>query len=137
MPAVERPLVRVVRVRCRFGVLLTPCVYVGRPMPRQGLAGHVLCNPYRLGPQAGLAERQRCLRKYNVLIAALPGTGELLERLREELEQRGLSTLGCWCGTWSPGGPELLCHAVTLARLLNGEVLGADGEFFKEDCCVE
>jgi hypothetical protein len=31
-------------------------------------------------------------------------------------ELRG-KTLGCWCGTWSPGQPDIGCHAVALARL--------------------
>lgn len=28
-------------------------------------------------------------------------------------------TLGCWCGFWEPGGPDLDCHAVVLWRLAN------------------
>ncbi len=28
-------------------------------------------------------------------------------------------TLGCWCGTWTPGQPDIGCHAVVLARLAN------------------
>jgi hypothetical protein len=32
--------------------------------------------------------------------------------------------LGCWCGAWTPGEPEILCHAVTLARLADESAEG-------------
>ncbi len=33
-------------------------------------------------------------------------------------ELRG-KTLGCWCGSWEPGQPEIACHAVILAKIAN------------------
>jgi len=27
--------------------------------------------------------------------------------------------LGCWCGNWKPGDPDLKCHAVVLAKRAN------------------
>jgi hypothetical protein len=29
--------------------------------------------------------------------------------------------LGCWCGDWEPGLPEIQCHAVTLAKFADGD----------------
>jgi hypothetical protein len=39
---------------------------------------------------------------------------DLLPRLRAELRGR---ILGCWCGVWEPGRPDIGCHAVVLAQL--------------------
>lgn len=45
------------------------------------------------------------------------------DRFREGMlrigELRG-RTLGCWCGEWEPGRPEIACHAVELAKLADG-----------------
>lgn len=45
---------------------------------------------------------------------------DVLRRLIADL--RGM-TLGCWCGTWEPGRPEIGCHAVILAILAEGGVI--------------
>jgi hypothetical protein len=39
--------------------------------------------------------------------------------MRKRLHELRGKTLGCWCGCWKPGEPELLCHAVVLAKLAN------------------
>jgi hypothetical protein len=40
----------------------------------------------------------------------------LIERLTGLRGRR----LGCWCGDWRPGEPEIPCHAVILAKLADG-----------------
>jgi len=44
--------------------------------------------------------------------------------LRARLSELHGKTLGCWCGDWRPGEPEIACHAVVLAKLADG--LGGD-----------
>lgn len=37
--------------------------------------------------------------------------------LRVRLPELRGKVLGCWCGDWEPGWPDIGCHAVVLARL--------------------
>jgi hypothetical protein len=39
--------------------------------------------------------------------------------LRVRLPQLKDKVLGCWCGSWRPGEPEIDCHAVMLAKIVN------------------
>lgn len=50
-----------------------------------------------------------CYRKW---LAAQPP-------LRAEISGLVGKRLGCWCGSWEPGKPEILCHAVVLAKAAN------------------
>lgn len=50
-----------------------------------------------------------CLKWYQVFVEN-SGLCALLPELSGK-------RLGCWCGNWSPGEPEIECHAVVLAKL--------------------
>lgn len=89
-------------------------IYVGRgccPVTGQ-LGQHGNPYPRSMG--------RRCLELYfgrALLSMAEAGTLEShLAPLRDQV-------LGCWCGSWAPGGPPLVCHAVGLALLCRGLVL--------------
>jgi hypothetical protein len=129
-----------VRGRGRATLLADPTfVYVGRRCA--GWPASIWGNPWR--PEQFRGGAAECNAHYERVIAASLATfrasddevdcvydrlwvltdglgksemdrlSEATKRLRE---LRG-KQLGCWCGTWSPGGPELLCHAVVLAKL--------------------
>jgi hypothetical protein len=105
-----------VRDRDRAALLADPdFVYVGRRCA--GWPASPFANPFKVadfpgGPRAAVAHYAAHLRSGSVyargVLAALPSL-------------RG-KTLGCWCGSWSPGEPEIACHAVVLARLADGMI---------------
>lgn len=91
-------------------------VYVGRAMPRYGLAESIFANPFKVGP---MHDRSEALRLYEghlrrMLLSWTSGEEALLEL-------RGL-TLGCWCARRN--GPPLtledpeICHAQVMMRLI-------------------
>lgn len=85
---------------------LGDAVYVGRAMPRRGLAGSDFANPYRVdadGTRAEVIQKYRCW---------LLGRPELLDRLRELRGRR----LACWC---SPAA----CHAGVLVEFVDADAL--------------
>lgn len=53
-----------------------------------------------------------CVRWYEALIRSCAAMQTHLPSIRGK-------RLGCWCGRWSPGEQDLLCHAVVLAKLTN------------------
>lgn len=107
-PAVKSPATpaRVVNLRHEE---LGDAVYVGRAMPRRGLAGSDFANPYRVDVDGSRAD---VIQKYR---SWLLGRQELLVRLHELRGRR----LACWCS------PEP-CHADVLRELVDAdEVLDA------------
>jgi hypothetical protein len=105
-------------------------VYVGRPCA--GWLGSKWGNPFKPGMDAiramkllaairapadsimpyhgdGTLAVADCLKWYQALVEH--------SGLRAQLPSLRGKRLGCWCGDWEPGGPELLCHAVVLAKL--------------------
>lgn len=103
-PAAPEPPRRVIhwRDRGRHGNV----TYVGRAMPRQGLAGSPFANPYRVdvdGTRADVVEKYRHW---------LLGQPTLVDRLRE---LRG-RTLACWCH------PQP-CHADVLIELVDADAV--------------
>jgi hypothetical protein len=106
--------------------------YVGRhcgPWPQS-----VFGNPFRVGMDP--IEACRLLERFDldrevVVVFDGPLTAEdavelyrsyflACPRLRESLPFFRGRTLGCWCGSWAPGEPEIPCHAVVLAKLAEG-----------------
>lgn len=92
-------------------------LYVGRSMPRQGWRNRGWGNPYHFRQYPDAADRFEA-----DLEAALsgfldchPAIFDMARRLDELLGK----TLGCWCGSWRPGDPDIGCHAVSLAKLAN------------------
>jgi len=83
---------------------LGDAVYVGRAMPRRGLAESAFANPYRIGQDGDRAE---VVAKYR---SWLLGRQELLQRLHELRGRR----LACWCS------PEP-CHADVLIALVDAD----------------
>lgn len=89
-----------VRSRDRAALLADPSfVYVGRRCA--GWLASPWGNPFK-GPEA-VSRFAEWLGRNEKLLSRLP-------------ELKG-KTLGCWCGTWKPGEPEIPCHAVVLAKL--------------------
>lgn len=134
----------VIRVRGRKPVELLAdkdFVYVGRSVSRQGWKGSMWGNPFRQDMPWGEAlDLLRLLRLYPPTIERLPdmpdletvlcrGLASLIEchhlwvihdpKMPNWLPELRGKTLGCWCGCWEPGQPQIGCHAVTLARLAN------------------
>jgi len=85
---------------------LGDAVYVGRAMPRRGLAGSAFANPYRVGQDGSRAE---VIEKYRHWITGKPF---LLASLRELRGRR----LACWCS------PEP-CHADVLIELVDADAV--------------
>jgi hypothetical protein len=83
---------------------LGDAVYVGRAMPRRGLAESDFANPHRIGQDG---DRGEVIQKYR---SWLLGRQELLLRLPELRGRR----LACWCS------PEP-CHADVLADLVDAD----------------
>ena len=94
-------------------------VYIGRAMPRYGLASSPFANPHRIGkgvrngkpcpvPECAGAmhDRDESLRLYQDLLPGLAG------RARVELPGRDLA---CWCPA------DLPCHGDLLLAIANGE----------------
>jgi hypothetical protein len=80
-------------------------VYIGRAMPKFGLAASKWANPFRIGRDGGRAD---VIKKYEAWVRTQP---ELMAALGEI---RG-KVLGCWCV------PDP-CHGDVLARLADGDV---------------
>jgi hypothetical protein len=130
-----QPLTTVISVRGRDrkALLADPSfAYVGRRMNRIGWPSSFWGNPYRVttsrlaGAAAAVYERE--IKKLLAMPAPSPGHalrgGEVLDAARVVAVKAELPTLrgkvlGCWCGTWRPGEPEIACHAVVLAKLAN------------------
>jgi hypothetical protein len=103
-------------------------VYVGRAVPRVGWSNSDFGNPFVLSrwPKRGVSLFERCLLagmkqgtypeemlclswRFRPLTYWMP-MANALPLLRGKV-------LGCWCGEWRPGEPEIACHAVVLAKL--------------------
>jgi Domain of unknown function (DUF4326) len=119
-----------VRGRDREALLDDPTfVYVGRRCA--GWRSSIWGNPYRHKKGEDPAVAVEAFRQYiTALLAMDPDKPkdprhperDTLERalavgIREGLPKLIGKTLGCWCGDWRPGQPEIPCHAVVLARL--------------------
>ena len=131
-------------------------VYCGRAMPRQGWQRSIWANPFKPGNKSkcgAIDESVELLATFN-FIQGVSYTGwrarrpyaeyvaeadhaVCLHRFCKHLLETGLfdrvnelqgKTLGCWCGEWQPGEPDIHCHAVILAKLANG-VNGGDPGF--------
>jgi hypothetical protein len=76
--------------------------YIGRAMPRFGLAASKWANPFRAGYDG---ERREVIAKYGRWLSGEPELMAALPELREK-------TLGCWCA------PQP-CHGDLLMRLPN------------------
>lgn len=126
-----------VRGRDRAELLADPnFVYVGRWCA--GWQGTIWGNPFKVGMTA--AEAMRHLDSVTAngwldrdVIAVFDGAVLDLETVLELYQQSVLAapalrdalsslkgkSLGCWCGSWKPGDPEIGCHAVVLAKLVD------------------
>lgn len=105
-----------VRGKNRADLLADPAfVYVGRQCA--GWSRSPFGNPYRVQRQGFRMVDGSCCRTPEEAIAKYRAW--LLRNLKHlpPLETLRGKTLGCWCGDWKPGEPELLCHAVELAHL--------------------
>jgi hypothetical protein len=110
-------------------------VYVGRAA-RGGWKNSIWSNPFKIAkgrlvidrrcvvdwefeevPEipSGMSPMTFALRCYAHWIKGQMSLGTKSFYLRELRNKR----LGCWCGCWTPGEPEIHCHAVTLAKLAN------------------
>jgi Domain of unknown function (DUF4326) len=126
-------------------------VYVGRAMPRQGWKGSIWGNPFRPGVSDEDAikvfeaiPRDDLTHRLERLIESFDPDWDAVEwfkayvRSRESLrallpELRG-KTLGCWCGSWNPGEPEIGCHACRLAMMVTWpSMFGIDSRRAPED----
>lgn len=85
-------------------------VYCGRAFA--GWPGSIFGNPFKGN---GAADRfrdelQLAIDCSNYSRHDFVAMAEVLHTLRGK-------RLGCWCGCWSPGQPDIGCHAVALAEL--------------------
>lgn len=76
-------------------------VYVGRPMPQQGLRGHLLANPFKVGRDGVAGE---CVEKFRIHLMARPDLIEIAKGLKGRV-------LGCWCDQAGA------CHAKVIASV--------------------
>jgi len=81
-------------------------IYIGRAVPRKGLAGSYWGNPFK-SPKDGTVEQ--CIEKYRAMLRK-----DFLynPHLRLDLESMRGKILACWC---KPGP----CHGDVLVELLN------------------
>lgn len=99
-------------------------VYVGRPV--RGWSGSPYSNPFKVScpgrsditAEDVVARFERWLRTGEHSSEEYP---KAMARRREAI-LGGLTSLrgkhlGCWCGDWKHGQPEIACHAVVLAKL--------------------
>jgi hypothetical protein len=89
-----------------------PGEYIGRTMPRQGLRGSPLGNPYRLGERddrAAVIEMYRQWLTEQLSWSAAPATVEI-ERLTD-LARDGDLVLLCWCAPQS-------CHGDVIKAII-------------------
>ena len=75
-------------------------VYIGRAVPRRGLAASKWANPYRVRREA---ERRSAIAAYERYLDGAPALRAQVGELRDK-------TLYCWCA-------PLLCHGEVLALL--------------------
>ena len=90
-------------------------VYVGRSMPRQGLAGSVLANPYRIGPDGDRAE---VVARYRSRLWSRLRCGDaaVLDAL---IALRDVSAMSCWCRRDGEARSAAnSCHADVVAEFL-------------------
>lgn len=127
-----------VRGKDRLALLADPdFVYVGRAMPREGWKGSIWGNPFKVidGRAAKNTSTQTrpgfwchssrdAVERFHVHLGVAmttePTPANLLNRfvvMAQALSSLKGKTLGCWCGCWEPGQPEIGCHAVVLAKL--------------------
>lgn len=115
-----------VRGQSRAKLLEDPdFLYVGRGMPRQGWKRSIWCNPYRVAKKRFRTDDDHCCATAAIAIERFERRIKVL--LRDFPDQFRLADLrgkklACWCGNWSPGEPEIECHAVILAKLANASV---------------
>lgn len=86
-------------------------IYVGRPMPRQRLKGHILANPFKIGRDGS---RQEVIDRYKEFVVRDSHRMEALADLRSA------EVLCCWCR--HDGEPRTAangCHGDVLIDLLN------------------
>lgn len=111
-------------------------LYVGRAVPRSGWGQTSRwSNAWRV---AQFVSPEACVAHYTMMVGRVMAgetrlAPECLTRSTYEWEMfvHGIQTahllrgrvLGCWCGEWQPGQPDIPCHAVILAKLAEG----ADG----------
>lgn len=122
-----------VRGRNREALLADPdFVYVGRRCA--GWPASPWGNPFKVGPMP----RGQHGFTLGTGTDKCPTAEEAVRRFEDYLRRGGMAhpphnfvmrdriaelrgkTLGCWCGDWMPGEPEIACHAVVLARLAEG-----------------
>lgn len=112
-------------------------LYVGRAVPRSGWGQTSRwSNPWRV---ADFSSPEACLVHYTAMVARVVSgdsrnpTNEFVRRAYDwELFVHGIQTahllrgrvLGCWCGEWQPGQPDIPCHAVVLAKLAESSFHG-------------
>lgn len=106
-------------------------VYVGRWHPA-GWPKSKWANPFR----SGMSREEAVMLFYRLAHAELPLWELGGPKARSPVEWFGLylrcrddllgalpelagKRLGCWCGEWSDGQPDIGCHAVVLAKLAN------------------
>jgi len=127
-----------VRGRNRDELLADPdFVYVGRAVRHTAWADSKWGNPFKRGQDPFQA--MRILAKVPGKAMAIEFDGPLttakavecfachLESLKahfgptwdQNISELQGKTLGCWCGHWEPGQPEIACHAVVLAKAVN------------------
>jgi Domain of unknown function (DUF4326) len=116
--------VTTVRGKDRAALMADPnFVYVGHKCA--GWPGSVFGNPFRVQRQRPRAPYWSCCATAE---EAIKKYAEWLKQNRRNLPMRSLvgKKLGCWCGDWNPGEPEIFCHAVILAKSANAlfDVLG-------------
>lgn len=106
-------------------------VWVGRACGRFGVKASIWGNPFKPTPNSlfwigkepvwndetrAIATRQAVAHFRACLETAI---GEPWDTMRSRLPELRGKRLGCWCGSWSPGQPDIGCHAVVLARRAN------------------
>lgn len=100
-------------------------VYVGRAVGRNWWPASKWGNPFPYPRFRDAVDQFR----YRLALAI---SGEILDSTwhAEEFRVMAVSlpelqgkTLGCWCGHWEPGQPEIACHAVVLAKAVNALTL--------------
>jgi hypothetical protein len=123
-------------------------VYCGRAVPRRGWRASPFANPYRADRlrtghpilvRMGMETPEELAADAVALFEAmlrppaayqLPDDDPRVDRRFVEMRRllptlRG-KRLGCWCGAWQPGQPDIGCHAVVIARF--ADALSVEGE---------
>lgn len=81
----------------------------------------IFANPFSAKEYPDAAEVFRIMltREIDGLKTDAPGYVHHFKAMIPHLSETRGKTLGCWCGEWKPGDPEIPCHAVVLAKLAN------------------